>query len=310
MTLDNSNSDGARVSSRKLFDKDSDRQIEDFVEDSNIIPASPTRNVKPGVKLATPVIKIKRLTQEEILLYSPSRKAALTDEQIAAESMSKSEDDASEHSIHEHDDFSDVKPLDEEKANNETELPNSQGFETGEEMETVKTTCSSSAPVDSCHQQNENSEVLFTQADSEMESEPYDPDLASTFRSKSAAKNTQVFTTDNLKSSQSSESSASSGSQVITEEKEKESTQQTYNPSLEQTMASDTPRRGRKRKQETPKKLSPESTRPKRSRKSKDVASSQESQAENTAKKLRNGKREKLVAKRKDGTPLKNKASY
>jgi hypothetical protein len=41
-------------------------------EDSNIIPASPTSN--KSMKLGTPVIKLKKLTQDEILQYSPSHK--------------------------------------------------------------------------------------------------------------------------------------------------------------------------------------------------------------------------------------------
>jgi hypothetical protein len=48
---------------RKLFLSQDGEMIE-HCEDSNIIPASPTSN--KSMKLGTPVIKLKKLTQDEI----------------------------------------------------------------------------------------------------------------------------------------------------------------------------------------------------------------------------------------------------
>ncbi|KAL4222923.1 DNA-binding protein rif1 [Mactra antiquata] len=110
-------------SSRKLFD----------VEDSNMVPASP--NSKSfTVQTGTPVIKLKKLTDNDILIHSPSRvKDHNVNEEINGEKVGGSakkvileSDDApvtqNTESSHAHDDFSVFKPLDNEPKKDEEVL--------------------------------------------------------------------------------------------------------------------------------------------------------------------------------------------
>ena len=235
-----------------MFTKDDQQNVE-IVEDSNIIPASPKQKAKVQIKIGTPVIKIKRLTQEEILQYSPSRRTSPEEGRAAAKVKLGNLGDNSNDSVHEHDDFSDLKPLEENQPSQgfteskTNDVPGSQGFDL------VKKSCSKKSENSSSKSKASEtvpySEVLFSQADSEMDSEPYNPELESTFRSNSDKKNANVFETDNLKSSQSSESGGSGASQSSQESVCNEPTPATYDPNLESTLAKDTPRRGRKRKQ-------------------------------------------------------------
>ena len=248
-------------STRKLFSKGTEEKGSlDICEDSNIIPASPeSKGSSLSIRVGTPVLKLKRLTEEEINHFSP-RKGEVGFGTPRQDKMSQEKEGSVQDRSHEHDDFSDVLPLD------EVPVSSSQGFDAQDKTQTsageegVKMT---------------STENLFTPNESRIssqESAAYDPNLLSTFKSNCEGK--EVLGTENLKLSQQSdtemseEKTVASGEKSSKEVKPQESGQM-YDPKLESTLAQDTPRRGRKRKQETPKKLSPESSRPKRNRQGK-----------------------------------------
>ena len=248
-------------STRKLFSKGTEEKGSlDICEDSNIIPASPeSKGSSLSIRVGTPVLKLKRLTEEEINHFSP-RKGEVGFGTPRQDKMSQEKEGSVQDRSHEHDDFSDVLPLD------EVPVSSSQGFDAQDKTQTsageegVKMT---------------STENLFTPNESRIssqESAAYDPNLLSTFKSNCEGK--EVLGTENLKLSQQSdtemseEKTVASGEKSLKEVKPQESGQM-YDPKLESTLAQDTPRRGRKRKQETPKKLSPESSRPKRNRQGK-----------------------------------------
>ncbi|CAC5392961.1 RIF1 [Mytilus coruscus] len=211
----------------------------DLCEDSNIIPASPTSN--KSVKLGTPVLKLRKLTQNEILQYSPSRKDGTSSSLTPTRRRGRpckstsltpcSSDPSSNRSgdkelaqlfLHEHDDFSDLKPIQPEQSEEpaQTEdLPVSQGF-------SVEQSAFKQASLSA-------SESLFTERDSQE----YNPCLESTL--------SETTTKDTCESTHESDPGS-------------------YNPLLEPTLATSTIGSARKRKQKTPKKLSPESAGPPR----------------------------------------------
>lgn len=248
-------------STRKLFSKGTEENGSlDICEDSNIIPASPeSKGSSLSIRVGTPVLKLKRLTEEEINHFSP-RKGEVGFGIPRQDKMSQEKEGSVQDRSHEHDDFSDVLPLD------EVPVSSSQGFDAHDKTQT-------SAGEEGV--QMTSTENLFTPNESRIssqESAAYDPNLLSTFKSNCEGK--EVLGTENLKLSQQSdtemseEKTVASGEKSSKEVKPQESGQM-YDPKLESTLAQDTPRRGRKRKQETPKKLSPESSRPKRNRQGK-----------------------------------------
>ncbi|XP_052095657.1 telomere-associated protein RIF1-like isoform X2 [Mytilus californianus] len=229
----------------------------DFCEDSNIIPASPTSN--KSVRLGTPVLKLRKLTQNEILQYSPSRKDGTSSSLTPTRRRGRpckstsltpcSSDPSSNRSgdkelaqlfLHEHDDFSDLKPIQpeqiEDPAQNE-DLPASQGF-------SVEQSGSKQASLSA-------SESLFTERDSQE----YNPCLESTL---------SETTTKVEKYVKSVDKSPPAVIEKDTCESTHESDPGSYNPLLEPTLATSTIGSARKRKQKTPKKLSPESAGPPR----------------------------------------------
>ncbi|XP_071158461.1 telomere-associated protein RIF1-like [Mytilus edulis] len=229
----------------------------DLCEDSNFIPASPTSN--KSVKLGTPVLKLRKLTQNEILQYSPSRKdgtsssltptrrrgrpsktSSLTPCSSDPSSNRSGDKELAQLFLHEHDDFSDLKPIQpeqsEEPAQNE-DIPASQGFSV-EQSESKQASLSAS-------------ESLFTEKDSQE----YNPCLESTL---------SETTTKAEKSVKSIDKSPPVVIETDTCESAQESDPGTYNPLLEPTLATPTIGSARKRKQKTPKKLSPESAGPPR----------------------------------------------
>lgn len=242
-------------STRKLFTKatEADSNL-DISEDSNIIPASPeSKTGSLPLRVGTPVLKLKRLTEDEIKHFSP-RKGDVgfgTQKGDGVSEGSSSLEKSSQDVNHEHDDFSDVLPLE------EVPLSSSQGFETQGNAKSID----GQAEVKMTSTEN-----LFTQKEDTQESLGYNPQSQSTFKSNCEGKD--VLGTENLKLSQQSNQAETSVEGQSQEAKAMESGQ-VYDPKLESTLAQDTPRRGRKRKQDTPKKLSPESSRPKRTRQSK-----------------------------------------
>lgn len=229
----------------------------DLCEDSNFIPASPTSN--KSVKLGTPVLKLRKLTQNEILQYSPSRKdgtsssltptrrrgrpsktSSLTPCSSDPSSNRSGDKELAQLFLHEHDDFSDLKPIQpeqsEEPAQNE-DIPASQGFSVEQ-----------SGPKQSSLSASES---LFTEKDSQE----YNPCLESTL---------SETTTKAEKSVKSVDKSPPIVIETDTCESTQESDPGTYNPLLEPTLATPTIGSARKRKQKTPKKLSPESAGPPR----------------------------------------------
>ncbi|XP_056007115.1 telomere-associated protein RIF1-like isoform X2 [Ostrea edulis] len=243
-----------RGSTRKLFTKGTDAPSLDQCEDSNIIPGSPeSTSSSLFIGVGTPVLKLKRLTNKEIKHFSPHKKDVnILHEERRPQSSAVEVD--SQSSNHEHDDFSDVLPLD------AIPLSSSQGFETQDkEKERVDQL------GDKLMTSTEN---LFSQNENlSQENSVYDPQLQSTFKPNCEGKD--VLGTENLILSQHSDKSSISEKESQLEEAKPEESAPFYDPKLESTLPQDTPRRGRKRKQEAPKKLSPESSRPKRTRQSK-----------------------------------------
>lgn len=244
-----------RGSTRKLFTKGTEADSNlDISEDSNIIPASPeSRTGSLPLRVGTPVLKLKRLTEDEIKHFSP-RKGDVgfgTQKGDRVSQGSSSLEKSSQDVNHEHDDFSDVLPLE------EVPLSSSQGFETQGNAKSID----GQAEVKMTSTEN-----LFTQKEDTQESSCYNPQSQSTFKSNCEGKD--VLGTENLKLSQQS-NQAETSVEGQSQEAEAMESGQVYDPKLELTLAQDTPRRGRKRKQDTPKKLSPESSRPKRTRQSK-----------------------------------------
>ena len=286
----------AMSGNRKLFLSQDGEMIE-HCEDSNIIPASPTSN--KSMKLGTPVIKLKKLTQDEILQYSPSRKeskgeiSSSTSTQkkrrgrtcknsnlanLSDPSSSKSSDkELANFFLHEHDDFSDLRPIlteqteellssgqTDERGGVSGDLPLSQGFDIGTDTSISKDNKisqgnGSEKEIPTKISSFSGSEALFT----EQEPEEYDPCFESTLSD-------PTIKAKKSKSEKSPTSSTSMKNDDVskTQDKAEAETQQkmeseVYNPHLESTLASP-PAFGsaRKRKQKTPKKLSPESAGP------------------------------------------------
>lgn len=244
-----------RGSTRKLFTKGTEVDSNlDISEDSNIIPASPeSKTGSLPLRVGTPVLKLKRLTEDEIKHFSPRKGDAVfgTPKGDGVSQGSSSLEKSSQDVNHEHDDFSDVLPLE------EVPLSSSQGFETQGNAKSID----GQAEVKMTSTEN-----LFTQKEDTQESLGYNPQSQSTF--KSNCEGNDVLGSENLKLSQQS-NQAETSVEGQSQEAEAMKSGQVYDPKLESTLAQDTPRRGRKRKQDTPKKLSPESSRPKRTRQSK-----------------------------------------
>ncbi|XP_061193994.1 telomere-associated protein RIF1-like [Saccostrea echinata] len=249
-----------RGSTRKLFTKGmKESSSMDLCEDSNIIPGSPeSKSSSLPLRIGTPVLKLKRLTEDEIKHFSPRKgDVGFGTPREERSSQGSAVGVHSEDSNHEHDDFSDVLPLE------QVPMLSSQGFETQADRKTSVDQADNTLMTNTC------TENLFSQNENNsQENKDYNPKLHSTFQPNGEGKD--VLGTENLKSSQESENSefgSEKGSQ--SEDLKAMESAATYDPKVESTMAQDTPRRGRKRKQETPKKLSPESSRPKRTRKGK-----------------------------------------
>ncbi|XP_062606334.1 telomere-associated protein RIF1-like [Saccostrea cucullata] len=245
-----------RGSTRKLFTKGMEENA-DLCEDSNIIPGSPeSKSSSLPLRIGTPVLKLKRLTEDEIKHFSPRKgEVGFGTPREDRNSQGSAVGVHSQDSNHEHDDFSDVLPLE------QVPLSSSQGFEIQADRKTSVDQADNTPMT--------NTENLFSQTENvSQENKGYDPKLQSTFQPNGEGKD--VLGIENLKSSQESENSdvgSEKGSQ--SESSQAMESAPTYDPKMESTLAQDTPRRGRKRKQETPKKLSPESSRPKRTRKGK-----------------------------------------
>ena len=126
----NSNSIGFGSSNRKLFQSSQDNIENDhgIVEDSNIIPGSPSSNsFSTSIRPGTPVLRISRLTEGEIKKYSPLKegkdKLNMTPTKlVTSQSKVKTAEIAVDlggnmkvdKSLHKHDDFSAFKPLENE----------------------------------------------------------------------------------------------------------------------------------------------------------------------------------------------------
>lgn len=108
-------------SNRKLFSSQSSNPDFKFVEDSNFVPASPNSK---SYRCGTPVLKLKKLTDEEISRYSPSRKNLVDSDSQLVSGMGMSEHAdkskrvidlgnvaSADNSKQDHDDFSAFTPL-------------------------------------------------------------------------------------------------------------------------------------------------------------------------------------------------------
>jgi hypothetical protein len=243
-----------RGSTRKLFTKGTDAPSVDDCEDSNIIPGSPeSTSSSLFIGVGTPVLKLKRLTDKQIKHFSPQKKDVDTLQEERKHQNGLPEVGLQSAS-HEHDDFSDVLPLD------DVPLSSSQGFKT-QDKERESVDQAGDKPMTS-------TENLFSQIENvSQDNSVYDPQLQSTFKSNCEGKD--VLGTENLILSQESDKSGSSEKESQGNEARSEESAPFYDPKAESTLAQERPRRGRKRKQEAPKKLSPESSRPKRTRQGK-----------------------------------------
>ncbi|KAJ8314232.1 hypothetical protein KUTeg_008793, partial [Tegillarca granosa] len=267
-------------SSRKLFSQESSL----FENDSDFIQGSPGKCSFQG-KIGTPVLKLKRLTHEEILHYSPTRKEKREENETTPRKSPPEvdaaliNDEGGNGFSHEHDDFSQIKPLD---------FMGSQGFdtaETGKENEKITESemdnVSSNKNEKHCEDKNDKilddpdddlmppvlepmesgdfqcaqnlgkdgTENLFTQSEAELE---YNPNINSTF--KSSASTEDVLGNENLNDVYSEDSESE---QLSLPESENSDLPATYYPSEISTLVdnTDTPKRGRKRKQQTPKRF-------------------------------------------------------
>ncbi|XP_033762352.1 LOW QUALITY PROTEIN: telomere-associated protein RIF1-like [Pecten maximus] len=284
-----------RGSHKKLFGGDTGKEIEDFTEDSNIIPASPKQRSKFSGKVGTPVLKLKRLTDDEIKQFSPTRKNSTQSSPSGKYTSQNRETEGGDQNsgtvdeLHEHDDFSEIRPLDSEDV-----IPSSQGFTTltGGVEKSDQSHLQSSGFKKACvvnpvekdkklpvttHASVLDIEIdtadpewasltenLFTES---MDTVSYDPGLDSTFKESTLA-TPKIFDTRNCNETEKEENVQTDSAETqepITSVCEDKS----YNPKEISTMASDapTPGRGRKRKQTSPVHMSPDNIKRKRTRK-------------------------------------------
>ncbi|OWF47711.1 telomere-associated protein RIF1-like isoform X2 [Mizuhopecten yessoensis] len=283
---------GIRGSHKKLFGGDSRKEMEDFMEDSNIIPASPPKlRSQFSRKIGTPVLMLKRLTDDEIKQFSPTRKKHSSqngDEETAEEQVPQDSSAASDE-LHEHDDFSEIRPLDSEDV-----IPSSQGFNTltGDTVksETVDSDKSQNQDIAmekscvkdiskkgnsiECSESDEDIEMAISDPEPTSLSETkddmddlntYDPGLDSTFKDCTSA-TPKMFDVKNLDKEESVQTDSADSQEEI--KSASEDSNKSYDPKEVSTMASDvpTPGRGRKRKQTSPMHMSPDSIKPKRIR--------------------------------------------
>lgn len=226
-------------SSRKLFSSQDLPQSQ--VEDSNLVPASPSSKswkIKPG----TPVIKLKKLSEFDIQKFSPSRRDGRDEEKLTPSRKdhrkgpealpAKCVLDQPDNKSHEHDDFSVFKPLETDKTGVAGEFWAKS--KNPSEHSVLNTTESWSDKTEDVKEGNEKSgsESLYSE------------DWKS--------QNGEKFPSDQLNLSQTSESS--------------ETTQSLQDSELgsETRHGKSTPGRGRKRKQISPQKKTPENNKQKK----------------------------------------------
>ena len=324
----NSSVVGFANSNRKLFQgsQENIENMHDILEDSNIIAASPNaKSFKPG----SPFLKLTRLTDSEIRKYSPGKdgKKELNFTPTKADTVLTILDQG-QNSLHKHDDFSGFRPL-ETYNQNKTEK---NGFFSKSLTDTDRTMLKLNGdekPVDSDSermdisqsdselpeesQASQNAEIkgLFSQIvkEAKREAEMFANDTAfepsaDIFTQESETAAYQPF--ENSQASQNEtksldETQDSPASQNETQSQDETQEFQNDTQPLDETQDSQekvvkTPR-GRKRKQETPKKTTPDAV--KKDRRKKFEENSQESQISNigSAKKISKRLQEKRERK-------------
>lgn len=247
-------------SNRKLFSsQESQLSVFSMVEDSNLVPASPNSKsftLRPG----TPVLKLKKLTETDIQKYSPSRKDKQNLNLTPSKRLpgKKSENtkpisdalsdglNAWKKSSHEHDDFSEFTPFDIEKPEAVEDPLGMEKLESDEDFFSKSLTSTEKAMLKL--DENKNDEIPKTKA-----------------TENTGEKNAEVSCSEALFSEDinSFEHESQSGD-ILQSSQDSDSQADQTQKSQEVKDSSVTPGKGRKRKQITPKKMTPEESKRKR----------------------------------------------
>ena len=323
-------------SNRKLF-QSSQENIENMniVEDSNIIAASPNaKSYKPG----TPILKLTRLTDSEIKKYSPAKDGKRELEFTPTKSGKKKtvtikfdvggKDiiNQSPNSKHRHDDFIGFKPIESDSQsktdNNEyfskslTDTDrammnmNADGQSADSDSERMEVSQSDSELC--TPSQNEEIQGLFSQIvkEAKLEAEMHANEIPFEQSADIFTQELQPKTHLDIENSQSSQVEAHSQDGTLDSQQSQNETQSQdetqdsqhsdYDTQDSQEKVVKTPKRGRKRKQETSKKTTPDEVKRGRNKKSEenslDSLISNIGSAQKVSRRLRE-KREKLENK-------------
>ncbi|XP_060601192.1 telomere-associated protein RIF1-like isoform X2 [Ruditapes philippinarum] len=257
-------------SNRKLFSSQSSNPEYKFCEDSNIVPGSPNSK---SYRCGTPVLKLKKLTDEEIMRYSPSRKNKDDDDMQFISGINVSEysdkskrmidvgDEASGDQKQNHDDFSAFTPLEKglKEIKNDSffcsepssaeqamlKLDNNVNTDKVSEFSGSENLFSQSEKVDD---ESEKDHIALNIGD-ELNSQQSPPLLSCDAEAMDVSESLNVMETKEVRKG---------------EVTGVDNTSSVVSPNNTQAEVPVTSRRGRKRKQITPKKLTPEDIRNKR----------------------------------------------
>ena len=324
---------GFGSSNRKLFQSSQDNieNIHDIVEDSNIVPGSPnSKSFTTCVKTGTPVLKLTRLTDSEIKKYSPSKE----DKKELDMTPTKSSPSQLKHKtknvktvidlggneivnksskcLHKHDDFSAFKPLGNDNQNNSeidkffskslTDTEQAM-LKLGEDEKSIESDTekmdisqSDSELIEGSQSLSGSAESveingLFSQIVKEAKLEVEQAKLEKSFEPSA-----DIFTQDfDVASSEPVISQAENEPQQAVEENQS-------------VLESESGTRNRKRKQETPKKTTPENVKKNKKKKVENSQSPEIGSAKKVSKRLQE-KREKKEMEKQSGSPTDTKKS-
>ena len=279
-------------SNRKLFDSQNSNHGNDMMEDSNLIPASPTS--KSFIKrCGTPIVRMRRLSDSDLQRFSPSDKNLVQDNQTPTKACDsetqriivKYNTDlyktvGEEESSHEHDDFSDLKPL-ENDPENEAECNNvlskiqtstAKDFQAGDKPKGSETLNEGDGKHTAAV-----SPTLFSQ----LNEDNNDTDMTQ-IAGVEVGKGEKSDEIECCEKPEGGSQGFSTDSQSIIEE-----------DNADNMPDNETPSRGRKRKQVTPRKMSPEDTKSQKKKAAKDDCKKIEQPQRKISKRLKE-KRERL----------------
>ena len=229
-------------SNRKLFSSQENTSQIYTVEDSNLVPASPNSKAYT-VKTGTPVVKLKKLTESDIITHSPTRKGKLDLDLTPSKSQTETKQDTSlpcllqdKESSHEHDDFSVFKPLENDKV---------------------------SEPIDDFFSEDLTSteQAMLTLDENQFNSQQKDNLMSMNADKESCSGSEPLFSEEIHEEAvvnNSEESYQNDNKDLTVSNPDKtEDIDKLDEPESKETVSS-TPGRGRKRKQVTPRKMTPE----------------------------------------------------